>query len=266
MKKITKALSLLAVACCMGIASQAIAEDKPTADLTMSASSKYVWRGFELSQDSIVLQPSMTVAYKGFSANLWGNLDTDKFDTDTNKWTETDMTLAYDWTMGPVGLTAGYIYYGLDGTADSQEIFLSAALNTLLSPTLSIYRDYDSFPGWYATLGVSYSVPVKSDLALDLGAQISYLSADDASTYGEVINGAQSTTNAYSALHDGLLTASMTFPINQYVSITPQINYSFPLSGDASDLLEVTSLDYNGTMGSGDDSFVYAGVSASFSF
>ncbi len=55
-----------------------MAEDKPTAEVSVLASSKYVWRGFELSDDSIVLQPSATVAYKGFSANLWGNLDTDQ--------------------------------------------------------------------------------------------------------------------------------------------------------------------------------------------
>jgi len=79
-------------------------EDKPTADLTFGAYSQYIWHGFELSKDSLVIQPSMTVAYKGFSANLWGNLDTDQYSdtTDgTNNWNETDMTLAYGWEMGP---------------------------------------------------------------------------------------------------------------------------------------------------------------------
>jgi hypothetical protein len=52
------------------------AEDKPTGSLAVSALSKYVWRGYENTKDSIVVQPSMTVGYKGFSANVWGNLDT----------------------------------------------------------------------------------------------------------------------------------------------------------------------------------------------
>jgi hypothetical protein len=252
--------SLLAITTC-----SALAADKPTADLSMDALSKYVWRGFELSQDSMVLQPSMTIGYKGFSANLWGSLDTDSSTENTNSWTETDMTLAYDWSMGTVDLSGGYIYYGLEGN-DSQEIYLSAALNTVLTPTLSIYRDYDSFPGWYITLGVSHSVPIKDNIALDLGAQIGYLSADDASTYGEVINGAQSTTEAYSDFHDGLLTASVTFPLNDYISVTPEINYSFPLTSDASDLIEVTSLDFNGTMGSGNDNFLYGGINIDLTF
>ncbi len=262
-----KAASTLAVSTCLFslYTTPVLAEDKPTADFSVDALSKYVWRGFELSQDSIVLQPSMTVAYKGFAANLWGNIDTDSSSNNTNEWTETDMTLSYDWALGQVDMSGGYIYYGLDGK-DSQEVYLSAALNTILSPTLTVYRDYDSFPGWYITLGISHSIPVKKDIALDLGAQIGYLSADDASTYGEVVNGSQSTTEAYSAFHDGLLTAAMTLPINKYISVTPKLNYSFPLSGDASDLIEVTSLDFNNSMGSGNDSFIYGGIQFDLSF
>lgn len=45
-------------------------EEKPTANLSVGAYSQYIWRGFEMSKNSIVIQPSMTVAYKGFSANI----------------------------------------------------------------------------------------------------------------------------------------------------------------------------------------------------
>ena len=75
-KKIS--LAVLGALCCMQFSGMAMAEeDKPTANLAVSALSKYVWRGFEMTKDSLVLQPSMTVAYKGFSANAWGNVDTD---------------------------------------------------------------------------------------------------------------------------------------------------------------------------------------------
>ena len=243
------------------------AADKPTADFSVDALSKYVWRGFELSRDSLVLQPSATVEYKGFSANIWGNIDTDTYSGSTNNWTETDMTLSYSRSLGMVDLTGGYIYYGLDNADDSQEVYLSAALNTILAPTLSIYRDYDSFPGWYITLGISHSIPIKDNITLDLGAQIGYLSADEASSYGEVENGVQSTTQAYNAFHDGLLTASMTFPINKYVSITPKLNYSFALTDDARDLIKVTSLDYNNsTHSGGHDNFLYGGINVDLSF
>lgn len=88
------------------------AEEKPSASADMAIFSKYVWRGYELSDDSIVFQPSATVGYKGFSMNLWGNLDSDFDDMDTvtndkTEWTETDLTLSYDTSFGPVGLGGG---------------------------------------------------------------------------------------------------------------------------------------------------------------
>lgn len=261
-KKMTRTL-LIGTACCVTATGIAMAEEeKPTADLTVAAYSQYIWRGQEFSQDSIVIQPSMTVGYKGFAANVWGNIDTDLYSEtpETNSWTETDFTLSYDWAMGPVGMSAGYIYYGLDALQDTQEFYVSAALDTFLSPTLTIYRDTDNLAGWYVTLGVSHSLPIKGDIALDLGAQVSYLAADEASSYGEVIGGAESSTEKYSALHDGILSASVTIPVNEYVSVTPELNYVFPLSSDASDLMEVRSIDGD------DDNFIYGGVSVSLAF
>jgi len=268
-KKIS--LAVLGALCCVQFGGIAIAEeDKPTANLSVSALSKYVWRGFELSKDSLVIQPSATVAYKGFSANFWGNEDTDVYvrsddALDTNNWTETDFTLAYDWTVGPVGLTAGYIYYSLIGQ-DSQEVFVKAALHTLLTPTLTVYRDFDHFTGWYATLGVSHNVPITEKIALSLGAQIGYLSADDASSYREYDGVGNATDDAYSGFHDGLLTASVAIPVTEYISITPVVNYSFPLTSDARDLIETTSQDFQKNLKGGDSNFVYGGITVSMAF
>ncbi len=134
--------------------------------------SQYIFRGYELSKDSLVIQPSLTVGYQGFEANLWGNLDTnDKF-TKANKanWNETDLTLSYTREFGPVKLTGGYIYYALDGVEDSQELFLKIGGNFLLSPTLSIYREIANYPGWYLNLGISHSFNLTKEITLDLGA------------------------------------------------------------------------------------------------
>lgn len=267
-KKIS--LVVLGVLCCLQFGGAAMAEEeKPTADLSVSVLSKYVWRGFELSKDSLVIQPSMTVAYKGFSANAWGNVDTDLYSNDptattSNAWNESDFTLAYDWSMGSVDLTAGYIYYGLDGLEDTQEVFARAALNVLLTPTLSIYRDIDHAPAWYVTLGVSHSVPVTEKISLDLGAQIGYLVGDDANDYEEVDASTWTGNgNTYSELHDGLLTASMTFPLTEYISVTPVVNYSFPLSSQSADYIESVSLEGGG---SGNNDFIYGGVTLSMAF
>jgi hypothetical protein len=234
-------------------------EDKPTANLTVGAFSQYIWRGFELSKDSIVVQPSMTVGYKGFSANLWGNLDTDPHSSatdETNNWNETDFTLAYGWEMGPVAFSAGYIYYALDAADDSQEFFASAALGTLLTPTLTVYRDTDAFPGWYATLGVSHSFPVTGDITVDLGAQVGYLAADEASTFADPGDA----NDAYSNFHDGVLSVGLTVPVGKYMTINPKLSYTFALTNDAEALMKASSKDGD------DDSFVYGGVSVSLAF
>jgi hypothetical protein len=269
-KKIS--LAVLGALCCMQFGGLARAEeDKPTASLAVSALSKYVWRGFELSKDSLVLQPSMTVGYKGFSANVWGNEDTDLYlPTDgvaagSNDWTETDFTLAYDWTVGPVGLTAGYIYYGVIGP-DSQEVFAKAALHTLLSPTLTVYRDYDHLAGWYATFGISQTVPITEKIGLSLGAQVGYLAADDSSSYAQYNGVGNKTNDAFSGFNDGLLSASVAIPVNKYFTVTPALNYSFPLTSDARDLIESNSFDFLKNGKGGDSNFLYGGVTVSMAF
>ncbi len=243
-----------------GIAAQSAwaEEEKPTADLSVSALSQYIWRGYELSQDSIVLQPSMTVSYKGFGVNLWGNFDTDYYGTDTTEFNETDLTLSYDGSCDHVDYGVGYIYYALDEDfgVDTQEWYVTAALKTLLTPTLTVYWDTDNIPGIYATLGVSHSIDISEGYTLDLGAQIGYSDLDD-----DVALDADGIANdSYSDFHDGLLSASMTFQLDKYFSITPELYYSFPLSSDSDDLIENTSVD-------GDDSdFIYGGVTLSMSF
>ena len=147
--------------------------DAPTADFTLGLYSKYVWRGYELSKDSLVIQPSVTVGYKGFAFNLWGNLDTDQttdsYSEDDNNWNETDMTAPMDcWGIRSV-------------------IFI--------------------MPGWYITLDVSHSFDLMDKLALNLGAKVSYLAVDDASTLADP----NDSTFSYSDFHDGVLSMSLSY-------------------------------------------------------
>ena len=57
------------------------------------------------------------------------------------------MTLSYSKTLGLFNVGGGYIYYSLASLNkdaadrnDSQELFASVSLNTLLSPTLTVYK------------------------------------------------------------------------------------------------------------------------------
>jgi len=53
----------------------AAAPAAPAPDVTGSVSftglNKYIFRGAELSAKSVVLEPSVTINYKGFSLNVW---------------------------------------------------------------------------------------------------------------------------------------------------------------------------------------------------
>ncbi len=218
-------------------------EPKPYFSVAAAGLSQYIWRGYELSKNSLVIQPSFTVGYRGFEANLWGNLDTNDNYTKANKanWNETDLTLSYTHEFGPVKLTGGYIYYALEGVDDSQELFLKIGGNFLLSPTLSIYREIANYPGWYLNLGVSHSINLTKEITLDLGASIGY-QISDTDKIVQYNSQLLPTTNKYNALHDGNLMMGLTIPFGKYFSVKPVVYYSLPLSDDAKYRIQGTSL------------------------
>lgn len=236
LKIIVMIVFVLLTFCSMPVMAEDESPVSAYADVT--ALTDYVWRGYSLSDDSIVIQPTATVSYKGFSFNLWGNIDTDSND---NAFNETDMTLSYDWSFDKVSMGLGYIYYALEG-ADSQEIYLSFGLDTILAPSLKIYRDFDEFDGLYISLGAGHSFAFSDTLALDLSAAVGYLDYDDTD---------------YSELHDGSITASMTFPVNDYISITPKVSYTFGLSSEAKDEIED---------GDGDSAHLFGGITCAIAF
>jgi len=233
-----------------GIPAAMAEEEAPSADASVAFLSKYVWRGFELSDDSMVIQPSLTASYMGFSANFWGNLDTKYYETEAHNWNETDFTLSYDGAYEKLGYGVGWIYYALEDVADAnirandtQEFYGTLSYDVLLAPTFTFYYDISDFNGaWYANLSFGHTFLIAEKYGLDLGLAFGYL--DDNADYSE--------------FHDGLLSASMSFPIGEYLAITPEIYWSFALSSKSSDLIETGPSDK--------DNFVYGGLSASFSF
>lgn len=234
-----------------GVAGEA---EKPTAGLDVGAFSKYVWRGLELSKDSVVIQPSATIGYKGASVNLWGNLDTDNEAYDGAKYNETDLTVAYATTLGPVKVGGGYIYYGLDGLTDSQEVYCSIGLATLLNPTITVYREIAHLPAWYINVGISHSQELMEKITLDVAASAGYYHSED-SGFAE----AGDPSEKYRQLHNGLVSVGLTIPFADYFAVKPVLSYSFPLSDKAEEYIESVSL-------SDESSFFYGGVTLSMAF
>ena len=66
--KVTKILGIMALLTMIFSPMNGFADEGDfSASADLSVMSKYIWRGFEFSDDSIVIQPSITVSYKGFS-------------------------------------------------------------------------------------------------------------------------------------------------------------------------------------------------------
>jgi len=269
---------------------QAAAEEKPTGDLTVTSLSQYIWRGYELSRNSIVVQPSATIGYKGFTANVWGNLDTRPYFAGTGStsyastWNETDLTLSYTKTLGLFNLGAGYIYYGLGSLnkdapdrADAQEIFATVSLNTILSPTLTAYKEIDHYRNWYFLLGVSHAFEFSKTVSLKLAASASYLLSTYADAtlfnagagyggYPRFDGNSQATDDKFSNFHDGSVTVSLPVKATAYITITPTISYVFPLSDDAKYEMKGAGMKGTATASDRDSSFIYGGLAASFTF
>jgi len=246
-------------------------EEKPAMDATVATLSQYIWRGQEMTRNSVVIQPSLTASYKGFSVNFWGNLDTDPYTrTDTSyssKWTETDLTLCYSKSFGIVTAGAGYIYYGFAAPnagapdpLDSQELYASVGLNTLLSPTLTVYKEIDHYHQWYFLLGVSHLFKFSDAVGMKLSASASYLKSEDETTYPEVNDNQVPTGDKFNNFHDGVLSASLPITPMKYVTIAPTVSWIFPLSDDAKNEMKYRSKDGE------TDNFLVCGLSLGFAF
>ena len=232
--------------------------DRPELSADVAFLSQYVWRGYGLSKDSLVIQPSITAGFKGFALNLWGNLDTNNEAYNGSKWNETDLTFSYGHSFGIVGLEAGYIYYALDGVDDSKELYLSAGMDVLLAPTLTVYREIGTLQGWYINLGLSHSFELPYDMSLDLAGIFAYYKSDNGNMV-EYRSDGTTDGERFSGFHDGTLAVNLAIPFYKYFTVTPSIAWTFPLSSSASNELAALSLD-------GKSNHLLGGVTLSMAF
>jgi len=246
-----------------------------TGSAALSALNRYIFRGYELSSHSLVLQPSLTINYSGFSATLWSNIDSSEHATQNfapvttsrghNNYNETDLTLSYTYNIDKLALTGGYIYYGTEYAPETQELFVSGTYDMIAHPTLAIYRDVDHYPGTYFNLSFSQSIPVYKETTVDLGASFGY-EAGSSNYWDTYVAHRGYVGSKYSALHDGMVKVGYTIPVTKMFSIQPVAQYWFPLSSDASKTVKdssgINQFNPNGHL---DDTFVY-GINLTFSF
>ncbi len=252
-------------------------EDKVTGEIALSVQSAYIWRGYEQTRDSVVVQPAATVSYKGFSVNFWGNLDTKPYSSTDAKYaakhTETDYTISYSKKFGIVQITPGYIYYalgapytGATAPLDSQELFLSVGLDTILSPTVTVYKEIDHYHQWYFLLGFSQTFELNKVFSLKLAASASYLLSSDETTYAKYNSDSVAKTDKYNNFHDGTVTVSLPIAVYKTLSVTPTVSYVFPLCNDAR--YEMRAYGKRGVTSPSDrdSAYLYGGITLSYTF
>jgi len=226
----------------IGLCVTAIAEEaKVTGSGSLGLYNQYIFRGYEIGKSGLLIQPSLSASYNGFSAGFWGNMDADQRNSTSAVFSEegkrglneTDLTLSYTYPMDKVSVTGGYTYYSLKYAGDTEELWLTMALNVLTKPTLSVYQDINAYKGTYINLAFAHSIALPKDISLDLGASFGYEigEADYWKTF-ETATGSY-TGGKYSALHDGMVKAGLTIPVTKAFLIQPVVQYWFPLSTDA---------------------------------
>jgi hypothetical protein len=128
----------------------------------------------------------------GFSLNLWGSFALTQRQVLRHS-DEIDVTLSYAFRV-PEGweLAAGFTNYGYWFADDfklkdhaSQEVYATVARTDLpLSPTLSVYYDFNLGSGLYVTLGGSHELKVNEKVVVEMGGLIGFNSRQYIDTTG----------------------------------------------------------------------------------
>lgn len=148
-----------------------------TANGSVGFYTDYMWRGSNL-YDGTSIQPSVGLSFAtpdggSIDGNVWAHLSGEGGKSTATKFTEIDYTLSYTKTYDAFSFSLGHIFYTFpedsDGIVNSNEIFASVGLNTLLSPTLSVFHDYRAYDNQYYELGFSHTF---EDLGLGEGFNI----------------------------------------------------------------------------------------------
>ena len=208
--------------------------------------SNYVWRGMTLS-DEIVAQTGTGVSYKGFGAGLWMN-----YDFDSDQLNETDLTLNYAGALGAFGYDVGYIYYGLDGFDDTQELYLGLSYDFVVSPSVTLYWDVDEGDGGFLVTALGYSLPVTEGISVDFGAALS-VNLDNA------IMGTDDAGETFTGFYNAEFSIATSVPFLDVFSVDVMATWSTAVGDDGKSAISGASVD-------GEESVIFGGAGVTLAF
>jgi hypothetical protein len=187
--------------------------------------SKYIWRGFERSEDAVA-QGSLHAGVEGLTGAVFGT-----WDTEFDEWTEAQYSVEYRVTNEAGAFGVGYIYYDFpEGGAillppdqgdpsSTQEVYVEMTAGEQTYGSLQVYYDFDEGDGTYAVfiLGTDTSI---GKVPVHLDASIGY---NDKLFWSE---------SAFSDVQVGI---ELPIRVTKNLMFIPMGRYSFALDEDLDD-------------------------------
>ncbi|MDD4869153.1 MAG: hypothetical protein PHR77_01235 [Kiritimatiellae bacterium] len=220
-------------------------------DAELKAVSAFVWRGRTLNEDPCI-QPSFTVGYGGFSANVWGSWNVTSV---SNSWQSSriDISVDYRYVLGNhiirPGFTAFMYHVDPQGKADdTYECFVNYTYDTFLLPSVTLYYDLSEIDGLFLTMSVAHSFTlIKDKMAMDLKLQVdgadkkfsnSLFKYPDVETRPEFLQESPSFVD---------MTAMISLPvtIGKNGILTPALKYIMLLDAITKDVVDANGQDAN---------------------
>lgn len=206
------------------------AQDKVEASVGADVVSGYVWRGQDLGHAAV--QPSASVAYKGFSLGAWGSYGI----VDSGDTKELDLTASY--SAG--GFTVGVTDYWFSGAEEKDRYFMYNAHRTAHVFEANVGYDFGKCSlNWYTNFAGSdyradgkraYSSYVEIAAPFKLGgmqwnAAVGAVPFKSAATYldasGNPVGGFAVTNITLSASRDVKITEQFSLPVFAAVTANP---------------------------------------------
>lgn len=273
MRKTTTAMMVVCAMMCLAAPAAMAAQDETLLSTSVSAAfmSKYIWRG-QLLSDDYAFQSSVGVTYGNLSASLWGNMQMTDYrefhalgeKADSGEFSEYDWTLGYaDKVPGVDCLkySVGAIYYyfpSLTDDGDTMEVYAGLGLDTVLSPTVTLYRDIDEGDCSYVAFSLSHSIEKIVELSSDMPVG---MTASASIGWGnEAYNKFYWSGLDESSMQDLSMTVGFPVVVMGW-TVTPSVSYVTLLDSD------VRAADSYATYsGNNDSDYVFTGLTLSRSF
>jgi len=225
MNKFLRFLLLLIGGLCIG--SGAFAGDeyrKPNSAFTWTFYSNYIWQGLELNKLPF---SNLKAPNQGLSFTPWRTTSDAGFNSFREQGSKPHGLLSYQNSFLLTNETAlnwrlGWLTYDTN-SGENKKAFAGIGLNTFLSPEFSLWkgRDFKKDEAWTINFALSQNWDLSKCLSkadgwsLGLGSGMSYSSFDNAD---------------YNDLQNANVWADLNIPFKDGVSLTPSINYSFPMN------------------------------------